>query len=249
MQNNNRYKIHIEYDGTGFAGWQTQKNSISVQEVLENAIFKFSNEKTILYAAGRTDAGVHAIGQVAHFDLEKNFSEDEILGAINFHARPHAVCVKSCKMVGEEFHARFSALERGYYYRIINRKAPFVIDKNRAWHVPHQLDVDKMIEASKFLLGTHDFTSFRASQCQAKSPIKTVNQIIIQKISEEEIRIDITAKSFLHHMVRNIVGTLVDVGKGKLKPENLKNILDAKDRKKAGQTAPAFGLYFSYVRY
>lgn len=243
-----RYKILIEYDGTDFSGWQRQDNAISVQQVLEESISKFSGEKTEVFGAGRTDSGVHAIGQVAHFDIEKTTDEAEIIGAINYHSKPHKVCILACEKVSDDFHARFSAVARSYVYKIINRTSPLILDVNRAWQVVRPLDFAAMEEAVKYFIGTHDFTSFRASECQAKSPIKTITSLELEK-TDAGINLYIKAPSFLHHMVRNIVGTLVDVGYGKTKPLKIKDIIEAKNRKNAGPTAPAAGLYFERVWY
>ena len=244
----NRYKIVIEYFGTHFVGWQKQENGISVQEVLEDAILRFTKEKIIVYAAGRTDAGVHARGQVAHFDLESRQDPHKLSRALNHFVRPHKVAILSCKETNEEFHARFSAKKRYYEYIILNRSAPCTIDEHRVWQIYVPLDIEKMKSASKCLLGHHDFSSFRAKECQAHSPLKTLDEIEI--ISEGDyIKFRLSAISFLHHMVRNIVGTLSMVGEGKLQVDDVQKILDAKDRKCAGVTAPSDGLYFMKVDY
>ncbi len=243
-----RYKITIEYDGTEFSGWQIQASCRSIQQSIEEAIEKFSSEKVIIHGAGRTDAGVHAIGQVAHFDLEKHYEPKEVQGAVNFFLKPNPIIITNCEIVDENFHARFSAIQRVYKYIILNRKDPSVFYNERAWHIRSELDTEKMQEAANFLIGKHDFTSFRASQCQAASPIKTIDQINI--FTEDEIiYILVEAKSFLHHMVRNIVGSLILVGLKKWSPEDMRTVLEAKDRRKAGQTAPACGLYFMKVVY
>lgn len=243
-----RYKITIEYDGTGLAGWQRQDDMPSVQQHIEEAIEKFSSEKSSLFAAGRTDAGVHARGQVAHFDLQKNFPPHQILGGINFHIKPMAISVLLAEEVPGDFHARFTAKKRYYRYRIINRISPLTIDRDYAWRIKETLDEKAMHEAAQILVGKHDFTSFRASECQAKSPVKTIDEIKITRAGDE-IFIDISALSFLHHMVRNIAGTLRLVGGGKWSAEDLKNALAAKDRSRTGPTAPAHGLYFMRVEY
>lgn len=221
---------------------------MSVQQAIEEAIESFSSEKVRLHTAGRTDAGVHAYGQVAHFDLEKEFVADKVRGAINFHVRPHKIAIINVETMDEEFHARFSAKKRYYVYKIKNRRAPLALDSKRMWFVPHKLDVDKMRAAAKYLVGHHDFTSFRDSQCQSKSPVKTVDSIEIKQ-NGDEIEIYVSAKSFLHHMVRNIAGTLKFVGDGKFSPKQVQDILEAKDRCAAGPTAPAYGLYFIKVDY
>lgn len=243
-----RYKITVEYLGTGLTGWQRQSNVISVQQIIEEAIYQFSGEKIIVFAAGRTDAGVHAVGQVAHFDLTRYHDPYRVMQAINHFIRPHPVGITSCLSVGSDFNARFSAKARHYLYRIINRASKVVIDADRAWWIRLPLDLTAMQQGAGYLIGNHDFTSFRSSQCQAKSPIKTLSQLDLTK-ENEEIHFRLSAPSFLHHMVRNIVGTLVLVGLGKEQPESIKTALESKNRKAAGITAPACGLYFTKVDY
>lgn len=206
--------------------------------------------KIVVYGAGRTDAGVHALTQVAHFDLKEDMEDWKLREAMNARLRDMKapVCVISVEKVGQDFHARFSAKGRGYLYRILNRRAPAIIEKNRVWWVPVPLDVEKMRQGAKYLLGHHDFSSFRAAACQAKSPIKTLDKLDIE-VFGEEIRFIVEARSFLHHQVRNMVGTLKMVGDGHLQPDDVKRILEAKDRKAAGPTAPACGLYLSKVVY
>jgi tRNA pseudouridine38-40 synthase len=243
-----RYKITIEYDGTGLVGWQRQDNGESVQGTIERAIEAFSGEKATLFGAGRTDAGVHARGQVAHFDIEKSFPTHNVLNAINFHVRPIAIAVVEAEEVTDEFHARFSAKERSYIYRIINRPAPLVLDGRYALHIPKELDHQAMHDAAQVLVGKHDFSSFRAKECQSESPVKSLTRIAVTR-DEDEIQIAVAAPSFLHHMVRNITGTLIEVGNGKWTKKDVQEILTAKDRAKAGPTAPAHGLYFMKVVY
>jgi tRNA pseudouridine38-40 synthase len=244
-----RYKLLIEYDGSDFAGWQRQDGVVTVQSILENAIYKFSQEKVITHAAGRTDAGVHALGQVVHFDLQsKKFEPYIIKRAINFHLKPNKVAVLDCSLVSEDFHARFSAVKRYYKYIIINRDTPLVIDYGKAWQVKEKLDLELMQEAANLLIGTHDFTSFRAGQCQAKSPVKTIDYIKTSK-EADSIIIELAAKSFLHHMVRNIVGTLRLIGNHKWPLERITLALQAKDRAAAGPTAPPCGLYLTKIDY
>lgn len=206
--------------------------------------------KIVVYGAGRTDAGVHALTQVAHFDLKEDMEDWKLREAMNARLKDMKapVCVISVEKVGQDFHARFSAKGRGYLYRILNRRAPAIIEKNRVWWVPVPLDVEKMRQGAKYLLGHHDFSSFRAAACQAKSPIKTLDKLDIE-VFGEEIRFIVEARSFLHHQVRNMVGTLKMVGDGHLQPDDVKRILEAKDRKAAGPTAPACGLYLSKVVY
>ncbi len=244
-----RYKIIIEYDGAGFAGWQKQNISPSVQESIEKAIYDFSGEHANIFAAGRTDAGVHAYGQVAHFDLEKTHAARTVMDAINFHLRPQKITIIDAELVDDQFHARFSAKKRYYRYIIHNRHSPLALNSNRCWHVRRELDIEQMNVASKYFIGTHDFTSFRSIQCQSKSPIKTLDSITISKNNEDYITLDFHAQSFLHHMVRNITGTLKMVGAEKYKAEDVKEMLLAKDRSAAGVTAPAHGLYFVKVDY
>lgn len=243
-----RYKITIEYDGTGISGWQRQINSSSVQQFIEEAIEKFSQEKVTVHGAGRTDSGVHALAQVAHFDLKKSYPDFIVQRAINHYLRPNRVIITYCEIVNETFHARFSAKKRHYRYIILNRSSPSSIDLDRSWHIREKLDIEKMQQASSILVGEHDFTSFRTMRCQALSPIKTIDEIKIHQ-EEEKIIVNISAKSFLHHMVRNIIGTIVPVGLGKISVEDISKIIQAKDRKEAGVTAPAQGLYFKKVEY
>ena len=243
-----RYKLTIEYFGPDFVGWQKQQNFISAQGVIEDAIFAFTKNQVALYAAGRTDAGVHARGQVAHFDIAEEFDATRLVRALNHFVRPYKVSILSCEEVDKDFHARFSALKRHYEYIILNRKADSVIDENRVWYLHQALDIEKMQEGARFLIGRHDFSSFRAKECQALSPLKTLDKIEIVR-DGEYIKFRLSSKSFLHHMVRNIVGTLAMVGEGKFAPEDVQKILYAKDRAVAGVTAPAEGLYFMRVDY
>ena len=243
-----RYKIIIEYDGTKFAGWQRQLAAPSVQQAIEEAIEKFSGEIVVVHAAGRTDAGVHALGQVAHFDLDKHFPPDIIQRAINHFLRLDKIVITEAQEVDNDFHARFSAVKRYYEYVIINRKAPLALELDKAWHIRDYLDVEKMQEAANILIGKHDFTSFRASQCQANSPVKTLDEIKVFTQGQKVI-FSLKATSFLHHMVRNIVGSLKLVGVGKWEVEQMAKALAAKNRSEAGPTAPACGLYFTKVEY
>ncbi len=245
-----RYKLTLEYDGTNTLGWQRQLDGPSIQEYLEKVLEILSGTHSEVAAAGRTDAGVHAIAQVAHIDFDTNMETWKIREAFNANLRQleAPVSVLDVEVVSDDFHARFSAKGRGYIYKILNRRSPSVLQTNRVWWVPVELDVEAMKQGAKHLLGNHDFTSFRAAACQAKSPIKTLDKLDIEKIGDEII-FTVEAKSFLHHQVRNMVGTLKMVGDGKLKPEDIKTILEAKDRSKAGATAPACGLYLSKVVY
>lgn len=244
-----RWKIIIEYDGGPFAGWQAQENGPSVQQALEGAIKAFSGESVRLHAAGRTDAGVHALGQVAHFDLEKDADASTVRDAINAHLRPKPIAVLEAEALSPEFHARFSAKKRHYLYRILhNRRSPVVLDAGRVWWVPPALDINAMKKAAGYLIGKHDFTSFRATLCQAESPVKTLERLDIFA-AQDEVHITAAAPSFLHHQVRNITGTLKLVGEGKWKPEDVKTALEARDRTAGGPKAPAHGLYFVKVEY
>ena len=244
-----RYKLTIEYDGTPYCGWQKQDNGPSVQEEIETAVTKFSGETARLYVAGRTDAGVHATGQVAHVDLEKDYPEQTVAKALNYHLNqiPY-ISIVACEQVSGDFHARFSATKRHYLYKILNRQAPSPIQDKRALHVKHPLDVAAMHKAAQNLLGLHDFSTFRSTQCQADSPVRTLDRIDIVR-EGDEISFIIEAKSFLHHQVRNFVGTLKLVGEGKWSDQDLITALNAKDRTKGGPTAPAHGLYLVSVKY
>jgi tRNA pseudouridine38-40 synthase len=250
-----RWKITIEYDGTDFCGWQRQDNAFSVQECIEKSIHAFCGETVTLHAAGRTDAGVHATGQVAHFDVERAADAKTIRDAINFHARPHAVAVVRAEAVSADFHARFSAKQRQYRYTILmSRGAPPVLQARHVWHVWQNLDIAAMNAGAAHLLGEHDFTSFRAAECQAKSPVKSIDRLewIVNETHHGDgtlITLHAEARSFLHHQVRNIAGTLKMVGEGKLTEDDVKKILNARDRTKAGVMAPAAGLCFIGVNY
>ena len=243
-----RYKLTLEYDGRGFVGWQRQDNGPSVQAALEAAVERFCGEAVTVHGAGRTDAGVHALAQVAHIDLDQETGADTLRDALNFHLKPAAVAVLAAEAVADDFHARFSATERAYRYRIVNRRAPLALDRGRAWFVPVPLDAAAMHEAARALLGKHDFTSFRAGECQAKSPVKTLDALEVSR-DGDEIRIEARARSFLHHQVRNMVGTLKLVGEGKWRRADMERALAARDRRVAGPTAPADGLYLVAVRY
>ena len=245
-----RYKLTLEYDGTSTLGWQRQLDGPSIQEYMEQVLEILSGTHSEVSAAGRTDAGVHALGQVAHIDFTTTMEPWKIREAFNANLRllEAPVCVLEVEPASNDFHARFSAKGRAYIYRILNRRSPSVLQNNRVWWVPIPLDIKKMQQGASYLLGNHDFTSFRAAACQAKSPIKTLDKIDIIACNEEII-FTVEAKSFLHHQVRNMVGTLKLVGEGKLLPQDIKRILDAKDRSKAGATAPACGLYLTKVIY
>ena len=244
----NRYKITLEYLGAGYCGWQRQKESLSLQQIVEEAIFAFSKERVNIFVAGRTDSGVNAYGQVAHFDLEKEYALDRLQQSINHFVQPHTIGVVDAEIVDTDFHARFSAKSRSYIYKILNRNSVNIINKNLQYWVRKDLDVEKMQLAANYLLGKHDFTSFRASECQSSSPVRTLDEIRITKI-DDNIEIYVSAKSFLHHMIRNIVGSLIMVGAGKWPITKIKEVLEAQNRQVAGPMAPAEGLYFLKVEY
>jgi tRNA pseudouridine38-40 synthase len=243
-----RYRITIEYDGTPFVGWQRQAEGLSIQGLLEDAIRKFTGEAVGVRGAGRTDAGVHALGQVAHFDLTKDWAAGRVRDAMNFHLRPHPIGVVASAEVDAEFDARFSAVKRHYKYRLLTRRAPPILDRNRVWWTMQDLDADAMHEAAKALIGRHDFTTFRAAQCQAASPIKTLDVFDIFR-SGDEIICEVSARSFLHHQVRSMVGSLKLVGEGKWSREDLEAALAARSREACGTVAPAAGLYLVAVDY
>tara|TARA_Y100000590_G_scaffold466871_1_gene643671 strand:- start:929 stop:1666 length:738 start_codon:yes stop_codon:yes gene_type:complete len=243
-----KYKITIEYDGTDFVGWQKQKNGFSIQEALQNAIKKLSSENSKLFGAGRTDSGVHAIGQVAHFKIKKKISKNKIRDGLNKHLLPLPIAVMCAEVVKENFDARFSAKKRSYQYLIINRRSPLTIKKKQAWIIHKKLNIIKMKKAACIFEGKHDFNAYRSINCQSKSSIRTIKSCKI-KHEDEKISINVSAKSFLHNQVRIIVGTLVDVGKGKKKISDIKKIFKSRDRSMAGVTAPAHGLYLKKINY
>lgn len=273
-----RYRIDIEYDGTNYVGWQKQIHGLSIQEVIESCIFKLSGEKVELFGSGRTDAGVHALNQVAHFDLnKKKFSEQTIIEGLNYYLFRYNIdkinifrrvinskfgdfyknyipipeqdiIIKFCNVVNSDFHARFSSRMRYYKYIIMNTKSPLALWRNRAWHIREKLELEPMQKACNLLLGKHDFSSFRDSQCQAFSPLKTINSCKIYR-EDDRIILEVSAKSFLHHMIRNIIGTLKDVGTGKIDLKKFDDILNSKNRQNAGINAPACGLYLVKIDY
>ncbi len=243
-----RFRLLIEYDGTGYVGWQRQDNGPSIQQAIENAVFAFAGERVTVAAAGRTDAGVHALGQVAHLDLTRETTPDTLRDAVNFHLKPQPIAILAAETASEEFHARFSATGRRYLYRIVNRRAPLALMRERAWQVQTPLDAAAMHRAAQRLTGRHDFTSFRSSICQAASPLKTLERLDVQR-EGEEILIHAAARSFLHHQVRNMVGTLKLVGEGRWSADDVTEALAARSRSSAGPTAPAEGLFLAEVRY
>jgi tRNA pseudouridine38-40 synthase len=243
-----RYRLLIEYDGTPFAGWQMQANAPSVQQRLTEAIEAFCGERYIPRGAGRTDSGVHARGQVAHVDLVKDWPADTVMKAVNHHLKPAPIAILACEQIGPDFDARFSAVARHYVYRIVNRPAPLALDRDHAWRVWPALDSEAMAEAAQHLIGKHDFTTFRAAECQSASPIKTLDLLTVER-NGDEIAIRASARSFLHHQVRSITGSLKLVGESKWRPDDLRAALAARDRTRCGAMAPACGLYLMHVDY
>jgi tRNA pseudouridine38-40 synthase len=243
-----RYKLTLEYNGGPFVGWQRQANGSSVQQAVEEAIGRFCGEDVRTTCAGRTDAGVHALGQVAHVDLGRDWPADTVRDAVNFHLRPLPVAVLAAEIVPDDFDARHSALRRHYRYRMVNRRAPLTVDRGLAWHVVEPLDADAMHAAAQRLVGRHDFTSFRAAECQAASPVKTLERLEVSR-SGEAIVIEAAARSFLHHQVRNMAGTLRLVGAGRRTADDVTAALGARDRSAAGPTAPPDGLFFVAADY
>lgn len=243
-----RILITVEYDGAPFVGWQRQMNGMAVQQVLEEAAAKMAQQEILVQGAGRTDAGVHATGQVAHMDVPDKFDANRVQEALNALIGGWPVSVVAAREVSVDIHARFSATSRSYLYRILPRRQPPALDLGRVWHHKQPLDHMLMQQGARHLIGNHDFTSFRATQCQAESPIRTLDKLDVEAVGEE-IHLHVHARSFLHHQVRNITGTLALVGMGKWKPEDIATVLAAKDRSAAGPTAPPEGLYLTGVDY
>ena len=243
-----RFVLTIEYDGRPFVGWQRQTNGFAVQEAIEDAIQHLAGEEITLYGAGRTDAGVHAFGQVAHFDLERAFDAETVRDGLNAHLRPHPISVLNAAVADPSFDARRSAKQRIYRYRILNRRSPPALEEGRVWHVGTPLNATAMSKAATVLVGKHDFTSFRSTYCQAASAVKTLDGLSVVKM-DDEICVEASARSFLHNQVRILVGTLKLVGEGKWTKANVEAALAARDRTKGGATAPAEGLYLVAVRY
>jgi len=247
-----RYALKIEYNGAPFAGWQRQKDQPSVQEAVETALAKIEADVAPIAAAGRTDSGVHATGQVAHCSLKKAFTPERLCGALNYHLRPLPVAIVAAAEVSEDFHARFSARERHYLFRLVSRRAPLTHEAGLCWQIGHALDLAAMQAGARHLLGHHDFTTFRASQCQALSPVKSLDQVDISAhpfAHGVEYRFQLRARSFLHNQVRSIVGTLERVGAGAWMPDQVKTALEARDRAACGPVCPPQGLYLSGVGY
>ena len=243
-----RYKIKIEYEGTPFVGWQFQRNGQSVQEVLQKAIFNFSKENVIVTGAGRTDSGVHALAQIAHFDLKKKIQKKNLLPAINQNISNKSVTVLKINRVNKNFHARHDAKKRTYEYLIVNRQSPLTLQKNKAWHIRKKLDIKAMKKGSKLLLGTHDFSTYRAASCGAKSPVRTIEKILIKK-NKDKISLQFTSRSFLQQQVRSMVGCIKYLGEGKWSIDKFKNIFKSKKRSACAPPAPACGLYLKNIIY
>jgi tRNA pseudouridine38-40 synthase len=243
-----RYRLTVEYDGAPFVGWQRQGAGRSVQEAIETAVRRFSGEAATVHGAGRTDAGVHALGQVAHLDLARDWPADRVRDALNAHLRPDPVAVVATEVAAPDFHARFSARKRHYLYRITDRRAPLALDRGRAWHVAQPLDATAMHAAARALIGRHDFTTFRAAGCQAASPLKTLDRLDVSR-EGEEIAVRASARSFLHHQVRSMVGTLKKVGEGRWPERAVADALAARSRDRCGPVAPAEGLYLVAIDY
>jgi tRNA pseudouridine38-40 synthase len=243
-----RYKLTIEYDGAPYSGWQIQENGPTVQGALESAVKAICGEFVRVHGAGRTDAGVHALGQVAHCDIAKPFAQGRLRDGLNAHLRPHPIGVLSAEIVADDFEARFSALRRHYRYRISNRRANLALDIGRVWRLPRRLDTDIMHQAAQRLIGKHDFTTFRDTECQAKSPVKTLDQLEVIR-DGDSVDIVTSARSFLHSQVRSMVGSLVWVGEGRWSPDDLAHALEARNRAACGPVAPPDGLYLVRVDY
>ncbi len=243
-----RFKVILEYNGTNYEGWQTQASGKGVQDVVEHAIAQFAPEQPRVVAAGRTDTGVHAMGQVFHVDIQREMTAPKVCDAINAHLRQHPVAAISAEIVSDDFSARFDAKKRYYRYVILNRRAPAALLRGRVWQMPSRVNIAAMQEAAALLIGAHDFTSFRSSVCQAKNPKRTLDNFTITQHADQ-IWFECSARAFLHHQVRNMVGTLVEIGRGKRAISDIPKMLAAKDRAAAGLTAPACGLYFMKVDY
>ncbi|MEY2756810.1 MAG: tRNA pseudouridine synthase [Pseudomonadota bacterium] len=243
-----RYKLTIEYDGAGYAGWQRQDSAMSVQQALEEAALALNEQPVAVIGAGRTDAGVHALGQVAHIDLAKSLPAGRVRDALNAHLRPHPIAVLDAELAAPDFHARFDATARSYIYRIINRRADLALERHRAWRIATKLDAEAMNAAAQPLVGRHDFTTFRHVHCQADTPVKTLDRIRVTAQADAVI-VETTARSFLHNQVRSMVGSLVEVGRGRRPSHWISDILAAADRTLCGPVAPADGLYLLSVSY
>ena len=243
-----RWRLTIEYDGGPFMGWQRQDHGPSVQQSLEEAIRRMTGELAAVHAAGRTDAGVHALAMAAHVDIGKTVTEHRLREGINALVRPHPISVLAVEPVADDWHARFSCVGRRYIYRILNRRAPPTLERGRVWHIAVPLNVDTMAEGAKHLVGRHDFTTFRSAHCQSDSPVKTLDRLDVTR-DGDEIRIHAAARSFLHHQVRSMAGCLALVGRGQWSPDDIHSALEAKDRAALGFNAPSEGLYFAEALY
>lgn len=243
-----RWRLTVEFDGRPFMGWQRQDHGPSVQQALEEAIDRMTGEQTAVHAAGRTDAGVHALAMAAHVDVAKALTEHRLREGMNALVRPHPISVTAVEPVADDWHARFSCIGRKYLYRILNRRAPPALDRGRVWHIAVPLDVDAMAEGAAMLVGQHDFTTFRSVHCQSDSPVKTLDRLDVKRVGNE-IHIEAAARSFLHHQVRSMVGCLTLVGRGQWKPDHIRGALEARDRAELGLNAPAEGLYFVGATY
>ncbi len=243
-----RYKIKIEYDGTSFVGWQYQKNGVSIQEIIQKAIFNFSKEKVVVTGSGRTDSGVHALEQIAHFDLKKKFEKKKFLPALNQHMGNNPITILKVSKVNKKFHSRFDAKKRTYQYIIINRQSRLALQKNKAWHIKKKLNIPAMRKGAKLLLGTHDFSTFRASSCGARSPIKTMDKISIKK-NKDKITLKFVSKSFLQQQVRSMVGCIKYLGDEKWNIDYFKQSFKSKKRLNCAPPAPSCGLYLANVKY
>ena len=243
-----RYKLIVEYNGTPYRGWQYQADVPTVQGAIEEAVAQFDGQRVTIQGAGRTDAGVHALAQAAHVDLRGEHDGGTVRDALNFYLRPQPIAVMSAERVSADFNARFSATKRHYLYRVVNRRPDLALDLGRVWRVGRPLDIEAMREAAKRLLGNHDFTTFRSTECQSKSPVKTLDQLDIEA-DGRNVNVIVSARSFLHNQVRSMVGSLVHVGEGKWSADDLSRILQARDRTLCGQVAPPDGLYLVKVDY
>ena len=237
------WRLTIEYDGGPFMGWQRQEHGPSVQQALEEALFRMTGELAAVHAAGRTDAGVHALAMSAHTEIEKTVTAHRLREGLNALVRPQPISALAVEQVADDWHARFSCIGRRYLYRILNRRAPPALERGKVWHIPVPLDVGAMQESARFLVGRHDFTTFRSAQCQSDSPVKTLDRLDVSRVGEE-VHVQAAARSFLHHQVRSMVGCLALVGRGQWQPEDIRRALEARDRSALGFNAPPHGLYF-----
>jgi tRNA pseudouridine38-40 synthase len=238
-----RWRLTIEFDGGPFMGWQRQEHGPSVQQTLEEALHKMTGQQAVFTAAGRTDAGVHALAMSAHVDIGRELTAHRLREGLNALVRPHPISVLAVEPVADDWHARFSCIGRRYLYRILSRRAPPALDAGRVWHIPVPLDLDAMLEGASHLIGVHDFTTFRSTQCQSDSPVKTLDRLDVSRVGEE-IHVTAAARSFLHHQVRSMVGCLALVGRGQWQPDDIRKALEARDRAALGFNAPPHGLYF-----